>query len=557
MLRGGNTQVLIQTVGVTTASIIVINLVVKKIKQHNAEKSKIAPFADIPMLPNSHPIFGHVLAETVSERVEDIPSYSLQLLKKHSLRGLSSLWYGTFPILVIFDPIAAASILQATHFRAVPKIVFKHISMLTSTKNLIILNGREWRLYRSAIHKAMTNACLKGYHQTMVDCTYNLTHALKIKIKKSGSESMYNDILPLMKMITFDIFFLVSIGMELQSCEKLETCGIAQNFDLLQQDFLRRLFTNPYRPWNIFYWIPTFGNIKRYRRSAYLRAEIGNNIFQRREEWKRSQQAGTNNGDTKRNADLLTNIFDAEEKITNKDEKLNLTDSGYFGLVTTLLVAGSETTSTTLTYALYLVAKHPEIEQFLLHEINDVMDSDNDWDVESLVYCRAVIQETLRLFPAAYNTTRSIPEHQSIDINGIKVQGPATLHIPIWVIHRDENNFPRPTEFLPERWVRKIASSKWWTERSTDVDSEELFAGVGKHEPSVPSANRKAFFAFSAGARSCVGSKFAYQEAIIVLAILIKELKFEVDQSYVCTPVRVGLTQAPKDGIPMTITPRV
>ncbi len=128
------------------------------------------------------------------------------------------------------------------------------------------------------------------------------------------------------------------------------------------------------------------------------------------------------------------------------------------------------------------------------------------------------------------------------------------VRIPIWAIHRDENNFPRPEKFLPERWVRKNSSDKW-VERCPGDDSDEEKNWNFQH--AVPPANREAFFAFSSGARNCVGKKFAYQEAVIILAVLIKNLKFEVEDGYVCVPSRSGLTQQPKFGMPMKISKRV
>ena len=69
----------------------------------------------------------------------------------------------------------------------------------------------------------------------------------------------------------------------------------------------------------------------------------------------------------------------------------------------------------------------------------------------------------------------------------------------------------------------------------------------------IPAGNRKAHFAFSGGARSCAGQKFAMKEAVGVLARLLYRLKFTALDDYELIPKRQGLVQKPKGGMPMKI----
>ena len=68
----------------------------------------------------------------------------------------------------------------------------------------------------------------------------------------------------------------------------------------------------------------------------------------------------------------------------------------------------------------------------------------------------------------------------------------------------------------------------------------------------VPPGDRNAFLSFSGGARSCVGRKFAMQEAVIILAVVLRSLKFEVDDDYTVEPFR----RTPRGGMPMKISRR-
>jgi cytochrome P450 len=127
---------------------------------------------------------------------------------------------------------------------------------------------------------------------------------------------------------------------------------------------------------------------------------------------------------------------------------------------------------------------------------------------------------------------------------------PAGTHVfvPIWIIHRSEQNVCRPNEFCPdERWVEQEEGSSRWVERQQTASTEE---------ENIPAANPSAFFAFSAGARSCAAQNFALQEAILVFSGLLKQLKFSTLPDYALHPVRDGLVQHPDDGMPMQISIR-
>jgi cytochrome P450 len=145
-------------------------------------------------------------------------------------------------------------------------------------------------------------------------------------------------------------------------------------------------------------------------------------------------------------------------------------------------------------------------------------------------------------------------------LDGVTIKTGTYLYIPIWWIQRDAKHFPDPEAFLPERWVSREKTTEQegvgvWHERSNSDDqtSSAIFSFV---ENKVPSANRDAFLAFSAGARNCPGKRFALQEATLALGALLIAFKFQPVDGYVLTPHRDGIVQMPKDGMPMRITKR-
>lgn len=196
-------------------------------------------------------------------------------------------------------------------------------------------------------------------------------------------------------------------------------------------------------------------------------------------------------------------------------------------------------------YALYIIATHPEVEERCLEEIERVNKEDgNLLDPARLVYCGGVVQETLRMYPPAFVVSRKVTKPLQLS-NGFIVPEDSFVLLPIFMIQHDLKHFERPEDFFAERWVKNEGSV--WVERDTNDTASSV----------IPPGNRNAIFAFSGGARSCAAQKFAIQEAVLVLATLVKELKFGLaEPGYVPEPVRHGIVQSPLDGMPMTITPR-
>lgn len=238
------------------------------------------------------------------------------------------------------------------------------------------------------------------------------------------------------------------------------------------------------------------------------------------------------------------------------DEMGEISDEAIGDILMTLLFGGYDTTSITLSYALYLLATHPDIEAECLKEVNSVLPTDQATEqlegIEQLQYTRAVILETLRLYPPAPLTVRNL--EKPMELGGHVFEKGTSMFVPIWSVQRDARNFPKPTEMRPERWVRPVSADSITTGGSA---WEERLANDMTSYTDVPPANRDAFCAFAAGARNCVGRKLAIQEAVTLLALLIRKLKFlVVEEGYQVEPTEAAVVQQPAGGLPMIIAAR-
>ena len=189
---------------------------------------------------------------------------------------------------------------------------------------------------------------------------------------------------------------------------------------------------------------------------------------------------------------------------------------------------------------------------------------DSNIGPDQLPFTRAVIMETLRLYPPAPITARHMEKDTKLSDPEVVLRKDQQVILPIWCIQRSELNYPRPTEMLPERWVRRRKSRSTpgksspgsgiteWEERPSDDEAKSLSPDA------IPPGNKDAFCVFSGtGARNCVGKVLAMQESVTLLAMLLRKCKFElIDPDYEVKPFAAAVVQQPRDGLPMKISKR-
>lgn len=183
---------------------------------------------------------------------------------------------------------------------------------------------------------------------------------------------------------------------------------------------------------------------------------------------------------------LLTRMMDATRADTGREMSLaQVRDE-----VATFLLAGHETTATTLSWAWYLLTLHPEALGRIQAEVDMVAPNRplTAEDVPALRYTRAVLDETLRLYPIVANIMRTTIA-DDVTPTGLPLKAGQTILISPWLMHRHRRYWREPDRFVPERFLDDEAATQ----------------------------PRYAYLPFGGGPRICIGASFALLEAVLIL----------------------------------------
>lgn len=223
-------------------------------------------------------------------------------------------------------------------------------------------------------------------------------------------------------------------------------------------------------------------------------------------------------GSTSHGRDLLTLLI--KSNMAYENEAYKMSDDEVLGQISTFITAGHETTSTSTTWALYVLTKHPEVQRKLRQELLDsrLGDEPSMNDLDKLPYLDKFVKECLRVHPAVPSTVREaahevhIPVSKSfknrygVEQTHITMQKGDAVFIPILAMNRVKEIWGDDAmEFKPERWDNPPEAAK-------------QMPGVWGH-----------LMTFIHGNRSCIGYRFALIEMKALLYSLVRAVEFNID----------------------------
>jgi cytochrome P450 len=128
----------------------------------------------------------------------------------------------------------------------------------------------------------------------------------------------------------------------------------------------------------------------------------------------------------------------------SRAEKTAVTDFGLGSQASALIVAGSDTTAITLTYAVWALFTHPNARRKLEDEVAELPEGYDDSILEKLPYLNAVVMEVLRLYGSAPGGEPRVVPSRGIEIQGKYIPGGAVLTTQAFSMHRDSSIYPDP-----------------------------------------------------------------------------------------------------------------
>jgi len=350
-------------------------------------------------------------------------------------------------------------------------------------ESIFTTNGEIWRKQRAMIDPAFSHTRLEKAFPLMNEAVQEMLE--RMLRQESGTENIID---VEMTHITADIIFRTILSAPLSAEDAQQ---IFSAFNEFQEAVQRITLLHAYR-------LPAYFQKKKSEKSAAkIRPILAKVIRKRYEDF----QSGTDI----ENRDILSSLMHATDKESGKHFSYDeLVDH-----ICMLFLAGHETSASALTWSLYLVSECPDIQQKIYAEICEVTKGGeiNFTHIKKLKFTFDVFREALRLYPPVGFFLRTASEDTCMRDREVKKD--AMVMVSPWLIHRHQDQWKCPHQFMPERFAEN--------------DAKESL--------------KSSYLPFGKGQRLCIGQGFANQEAVLILANLIRNFRFENPQGQIPEPL--------------------
>jgi len=303
--------------------------------------------------------------------------------------------------------------------------------------------------------------------------------------KNASNTNEILDIQNIFARCTLDSIGEIAFGYDI-GCLKDESVPFSNAFNLLQNCVAERFYNPLYEIWPLL--VPSERKIAP---SLRVIDDFAFDLIAKRKKQDLSERT-----------DLLSQYMKLEDENNQPFSDEYLRD-----VIVNLLVAGRDTTASTLTFCFYLLSQSPRVEAKLLQEINETLHGDepNYDNIKDMKYLHAVIEETLRIYPpVSYDPKCAIQD--DVLPNGTRISKGTVVYWSAFMSGKSSLLWDEPYEFRPERWLGENGS----------IPVEAINA--------IP---------FQAGPRVCLGKAMAYLEIKLFLILLLQEFHFELAKNFV------------------------
>ncbi|GBB91254.1 hypothetical protein RclHR1_18400003 [Rhizophagus clarus] len=446
----------------------------------------ITPLRKIPGPPSESLFFGNFKRFFTEFTDEDM---QFKWIQKY---GKVLKFYGIFnqPVLLISDTKIVQDITLNHVYDFIKPTHTLTDAIAMAGRGLVFSEGEDHKRQRKMMNPAFVHSNIKE----MVPAFIRVASILKglIEDKLSQGESEIN-LTPYMSKATLDAIGLVGFNYEFNSLTSSNELTDAYDSLMNPPNAALRFFIN-----YLSNYIPFIRNLpidtnRKFNDACVIVDRVSKELI--REKYKEAENGKLGGKDL---ISLLTSInktLPVEEKMTDDELKYQ---------IMTFLLAGHETTSISICWALYFLAQHPHEQDLLREELvkafPDKLKFNPTYDeINSLEYLNCVVKETLRLNPPVITISRVNTKDEVI--GGYHVPKNTTMIIAILALHRlPEIWGPTASEFDPKRWLNPSL---------------------------IKNVSNLNYLPFLTGTRACIGNKVALTEFKILLAMLIRNFIFQ------------------------------
>jgi len=494
-------------------------LLVLFIRWYYRRWQRIKVFEKIPAPPGL-PLIGHVMY--LKDGLEDAFK-NFEMFTKYG-NGIVRMYIGTIPYVLVYRAQSMEDLISNNNF-LVKSREYKFIKPFLRG-GLITSEGEKWRSRRKLLTPAFHFKILDDFN----DIYNKQASILSCKLEKAADSEEAVNIFDSLPLCTLDTIMETSMGWELnaQTTDQNEYVDSAKKLEQLMQ------FRGP-RPWlhsDRIFNLMGYGKIQDKLLSV-LHGQSEAAVKRRKKVYYAQRENEKNVNDENNNGNIIglktkkrrafLDLMLEESALSNYP----MTDQDLREEVDTIMFAGHDTTSVSTSFTLHFMATHPEIQQRLYEEIMEVVPPDSNVTAEHLKelrYLDACVKESLR--KAAPVPIVGRENTKDIVIDGYTVPAGTTILMNMYSLHRDTKYFPEPEVYNPERFL---------------VDHMR---------------HAYAFSPFSAGARNCIGQRFAITLQKVILSQLLRRFSVHTQQTYEGLGLAGQVTLVATNGIWLTFKRR-
>ncbi|KAF2108194.1 putative N-alkane-inducible cytochrome P450 [Lophiotrema nucula] len=459
----------------------------------------------LPM-PPWNPILGHlpILPSVLAKLPKGaMQAYMFEIISKEfeASDGLYyiDLWPFSMPMMIISDPLIANQIC-IEYDLGKPEMLKPFFKPIVGGEGMFIMNGERWKRSAVLFAPGFAERVILERTEQIVEETGEYVKRLREYVKSGEMFELDN----LTCWYMMDVIGTVTLNDRFMSLTSDNVLATAMRNQLSQH--MREEELNPFKRYNPMH------PIREHQNSKKMDEYITNQLNKRYQEWKNTDR--TSVPQTKSIIDLVIADYMRERTVGDK------LDASFINWacaqIRLFLFVGHDSTAATIVYSLYLLSKHPEYLERIRKEHDKLFGTNID-DVPSLLkkqpsminqlpFTTAVIKETLRLFPPAAAFRGGEAGVFLSDSHGARYPTEGCgLNVLHNVIQRNPKYWPRPNDFVPERWL------------------------VGPDHELYPKT-KGAWRPFEYGTRNCVGQTLVMLDVKITLVMVVRE--FDVKDAY-------------------------